>query len=155
MISFHWEGLLISFAILIPNILVIAFPPVDYPAAVKLKGWLKAAEIFERLGQIGYTLVPLLVYTNFKGVIGTVSYIGMALALTFYYSCWLRFFTGKRRFKLLFSPLWNIPIPMAISPIMYMGFASVGMNSWIMGLTVLVFSIGHLPISYGTSLKSK
>lgn len=72
----------------------------------------------------------------------------MVLSLLIYYGCWLRFFVNKRDYALLFKPLWMIPIPMAIMPVIYMFFASSMLDSYLLLIATLIFSIGHIPVSY-------
>lgn len=54
---------------------------------------------------------------------------------------------------LLFLPLWRIPIPMAIGPVLYFFFSAGLLKSFPMLLAASVFAIGHLPVSYREYLR--
>jgi hypothetical protein len=43
----------------------------------------------------------------------------MLLALAFYYTGWVRYFTRGRTPALLYKPLLGIPLPLAVSPVDY------------------------------------
>jgi hypothetical protein len=50
---------------------------------------------------------------------------------------------------LLFAPLLGIPLPMAVSPIIYFAAAAVFLGSWPLSVTVGLLAMGHLYVSQG------
>jgi len=76
-----------------------------------------------------------------------VSLIGMFIFLLFYYYGWIRYFMGNREYGLLFSPLFGVPVPLAISPVLYFLCASVILHSPFMLISSLILAAGHIPAS--------
>ncbi len=150
MIRFYIEGLAVSLAVLIPNILFLAFPPHDIPGREKAGAGMRALEIPERLGQLGFTVIPAFTGIPFKGALGITAAAGMLAALILYYCGWLRYYTRGRDFSLLFSPMAGIPLPMAIGPVLYLAFYAAGARSLLMGAAAVIFAAGHLSVSYKT-----
>ena len=71
----------------------------------------------------------------------------MGLALAFYYAGWLRFFLRGRDYALLFRPMLGIPVPMAVSPILYFLLSSVVLGSVYQAVAAAVLGIGHIAIT--------
>ena len=135
------------FIILVPNLFFFIFRPTDVPA---LKKDPLALVIFENAGRIACFVLPFVFGEQvFKSQFDFI-FAAMLLCAAFYYACWIRYFSGKRRFKLLFKPLLFIPIPMAVFPFMYFLLMAVWLKSIPMGIAVFVFGIGHIPISWIT-----
>jgi len=142
-------SIIIPLALLIPNGIFLKLKPINIPKDKEEPGKLKQLfEMFERVGQTGIFIIPLLYKIDIKSIENKVILFIMVVLLLIYYGCWARFFLNQRKFALLFKPLWIIPIPMAIVPIMYMLFASKILNSYLLLIVTLVFGIGHIPISY-------
>ena len=115
-------GGLVTLLVLLPNLLVFFFPPTGLPAAGGKKSSL--------------TLVMEI-----------ASLAGMILALSFYYINWGRYALQGRTFRLLFQPCLGIPLPLAISPVVYFLLASVLFHSWYLLLAAVVLGIGHIYVS--------
>jgi hypothetical protein len=138
-------GWLIPLLMLLPNALMVRFPPTDRSEnASGVNRWLEA---LERLGQAGVFVIPCFYRIRIQDAIASVSLVMMALALTGYYICWLRYIQRGRRYALLFAPIWGIPLPMAVMPVIYFGAAAAVIRSWPLAATTLVFAIGHLAAS--------
>jgi hypothetical protein len=138
-------GWLIPLLVLLPNILLMRFPPNEKPADVSgVNRWL---EVLERLGQAGVFVIPCFYRLRIQGAIAAVSMIVMALALVCYYIGWLRYLQQGQRYALLFTPLWGIPLPMAVMPVIYFGAAATLVWSWPLAVATSVFAIGHLAVS--------
>ena len=75
----------------------------------------------------------------------------MVLALLVYYAGWTRYFLRGRSHALLFEPFLRLPIPLAISPIVYLLAASMLLGSWCLALATVILGFGHLWISYQDS----
>jgi hypothetical protein len=105
-------------------------------------------EILEWVGRLAALLIPFFYRIEVEGARHIVSLAVMALSLLLYYAGWTRYFARGRSYALLFKPLLGIPIPLAISPIVYLLAASVLFGSWYLALATVILGIGHLWISY-------
>jgi hypothetical protein len=100
-------GWLIPLLVLLPNVLMVRFPPTERPAdASGVKRWL---EVLERLGQAGVFAIPCFYRLRIQSTIAAVSLAVMALALICYYLGWLRYIQQGQRYALLFAPMWASP----------------------------------------------
>jgi hypothetical protein len=104
-------------------------------------------EIVERAGQISAFAIPFFYPVRVKGGLEIASLAGMILALFFYYLNWGRYVRQGRALRLLFQPCAGIPIPLAISPVVYFLLASVLFHSWYLLLAAVVLGIGHIYVS--------
>jgi ABC-type glycerol-3-phosphate transport system permease component len=95
----------------------------------------------------GVFAIPCFYRIQIESTIASVSLVVMALALGGYYLGWLRYVLRGRHFALLFSPMWGIPLPMAVLPVIYFGAASGLLRSWPLAVATVVFAIGHLAVS--------
>ncbi|MBN1937156.1 MAG: hypothetical protein JW934_21030 [Anaerolineae bacterium] len=138
-------GWLIPLLVLLPNVLMVRFPPTERPENTSgVNRWLEA---LERLGQAGVFVIPCFHRIRIQDVIASVSLAAMALALVGYYLGWLRYMQQGQRYALLFAPLWGIPLPMAVMPVIYFGAAAALVRSWPLAVATVVFAIGHLAVS--------
>ena len=55
-----------------------------------------------------------------------------------------------KEYSLLFVPLWLIPIPMAVFPVLYFFFIGVWIASPYMLTAATLLAVGHLSISWKT-----
>jgi hypothetical protein len=144
------NGWVISFFVLLPNLLVIILPPKNIPldmAAKKSMGW-KVIEILERTGQAACFIIPVFNTLRFDTATNKIILLTALLTLLFYYSGWLRYALSGQGFLTLFSPLGGIPIPMAIAPILIFLLTGINMHSWPMVIASFILAAGHLPISW-------
>ncbi|MBN1811999.1 MAG: hypothetical protein JXA14_09205 [Anaerolineae bacterium] len=138
-------GWLIPLLVLLPNVLLMHFPPTGRPEDTSgVNGWL---ELLERLGQPGVFVIPCFYRIRVQGATAATSLVVMVLALVCYYRGWLRYVQQGRHYALLFASLWGIPLPMAAMPIIYFGAAAALVRSWLLAVATLVFAIGHLAVS--------
>ncbi len=138
-------GWLIPLLVLLPNASMVWFPPADKPEAGSgVNRWLEA---LEWVGRTGVFVIPCLYRIHIQDASAVVSLALMALALVVYYLGWLRYVQQGRRYALLFAPLWGIPLPMALMPVIYFGAAAVLLRSWPLTVATLTFAIGHLAVS--------
>jgi hypothetical protein len=75
------------------------------------------------------------------------AWIVMGASLGFYYAGWVRFFVRGRDYLLLYKPMIGLPIPMAISPVIYFLFASLVLGSFYQAIGAAVLGVGHISIS--------
>ncbi|MHA2211205.1 MAG: hypothetical protein ACXABV_18770 [Candidatus Thorarchaeota archaeon] len=143
-------GILIVAAILIPNLLWMVFPPTSVPKDdEQQESQVKQIMTgFENLGRIGCFILPIFFEPAINGFFEIVALSIMVLSLAIYYTGWIRYFVGGREYKLLFQPLWKIPLPMAIAPIIYFFGAVVVLHSFVLLVAVILLAVGHLYISY-------
>lgn len=142
-------GGLITLAILLPNILWFTMPPREIPARESGKdSRLRRLEVIERIGQAGVILIPFFYHLPVLREASVDALAVMALALGFYYSGWVRYASKGRRFLLLFAPFLGVPLPMAVSPVIYYLAAAVFLGSWPLAAAAALLAVGHLPVSY-------
>jgi hypothetical protein len=138
-------GWLIPLLVLLPNALLMRFPPREKPADVSTVSL--PPRLLERLGQVGVLVIPCFYRLRFSGAVSVGSLVAMALALVGYYLGWLRYARGGQQYALLFEPMWGIPLPMAVLPVVYFVAASALLRSWYLALATIVFGVGHLVVS--------
>ena len=142
---FHPLSLIIPVLVLIPNLFFFLKSPVNIPAHQPKEPLLLT--ILERLGQIGCFLIPLFYSVSYSGVFEILASIAMAIMLVIYYYGWIRFFTHNREYRWLFYPLFSIPVPLALSPVIYFLLSSVILHSYPILLSSLILAVGHIPVS--------
>ena len=101
----------------------------------------------ERLGQFGCFLIPLFYGITISSTWEILAAAGMGMALAVYYAGWGRYLRQCNQHRLLFSPLWHIPVPMAVAPVLYFLLSAVILHAWTMALAALVLGAGHIPIT--------
>ena len=142
--GFSVVGLLIAVAILLPNVLLIAFPPRGRPLPSVSAGLVFT--ILERAGQLGCLVALVLAGEAFDG--RPVAFaIVISVFVAAYWGLWGRYLR-TRRAGLLFSPWLRIPIPMAVFPVLAFATAALWSLSPWLGLAALVLAIGHLANSW-------
>jgi hypothetical protein len=146
----HPLSLLVTAAVLLPNVLFVAFPPARRDAYGKPREPLFLA-ILEKTGQAASFILPLLYPLSFTGALAITAWGVMGLALAFYYAGWVRYLVGKRDYALLFAPMAGIPVPMAVSPVLYFACASAVLGSPWQAAAALVLGVGHITITARTA----
>jgi len=149
--SLYLQNIWILIAVLLPNLLFLFLKPKD---AIKPSYKNLILKIFEHVGRIGMIFLPF--FYEFR-IIGTLdfTFFGlMMICLVLYYACWIRYFVGRSSL-LLYGPFVFIPVPLALSPVIYFLCAAVVQKSILLFAFTLIFSIGHLPISRFNYLNCK
>jgi hypothetical protein len=142
-------GGIVTLAILLPNILFLLLPPREAPAEHREKdSRFGKIEIIERIGQAGVFLIPFFYPLPALRETSVDALAVMVLVLLFYYSGWVRYATKGHRFLLLYAPFLGVPLPMAISPIVYFAAAAVFLGSWPLAAATVLLAAGHIPVSY-------
>jgi hypothetical protein len=139
-------SLLITAAVLLPNLLFLILPPTNAEKYGKSADSLLFT-VIERVGQVGSFVLPLFLPLTFSGGLVSIAWIVMGLALAFYYAGWARFFLRGRDYALLFKPMMGIPVPMAISPVLYVLLTSVVLGSVYQAIAAVVLGVGHITIT--------
>lgn len=149
---FHPLSLLIPLMILLPNLIFFRLGPQNMPSENNKTSIFTVAE---GIGRFGVILVPLFFSIHIQTTFEIISLIVMLLSLAVYYFGWLRYFRNNREYKLLFSPLMGVPVPLAISPFLYFLFAAVVMHSFYFFIFSVIFAVGHIPNSLNDYNRSK
>jgi hypothetical protein len=89
-------------------------------------------------------VLPFFYSLNLKKKYSTLALLGMAIALTVYYTAWGRFFVGGGSAALLSAPLLGIPGPLALAPVALLILASYLMSSWLMLTVSMSFGALHV-----------
>lgn len=142
----HPLSLIITILILIPNIFFSLKKPVNKPSDLPKENIFLV--VLENVGRYGVFIIPLFYAIGIDEPVDYVVIVLMGLMLLLYYGCWIRYFWHGSDFKWMFLPFLKIPVPLAISPVLYFMLSSLILNS----LPMLIFSIllaaGHIPISW-------
>jgi len=142
------SGLIITILILWPNLLWIFFPPKDAPGKAPEQVNGRAFIILEWIGRLGVFIIPVFYTIDVESAVQVISLGIMAVALLVYYTGWARYFLRGRTYALLFRPLLALPVPLAISPVLYFAAASALLASWPLALATVLLGATHIPISY-------
>lgn len=140
------SGWWVTFALLAPNALVAFMPPRAVPSRVSRGKHFRAFELLERFGQAACFITPIFLGSRALGS-APGAFAVMAFVLVFYYSLWLRYALGGRRYAALFEPVFGIPVPMAVAPVIYFAAAAVAFVSAPLFIASLVLAVGHLYVS--------
>lgn len=144
---FYYLSLIIPISLILPNILYAFKGAINIPNKENLK-INPVLLICEKLGQISIFIIPIFYKISLNDTSMFCLIPIMSFFLMMYYAVWLRFFLFERDYKYLFESLSKIPIPLAVIPIIYMTLASILLNSPLLLISTLIFSIGHIHISY-------
>lgn len=150
---FHPLNLIIPLMILLPNFVFFKLGPQNMPNEHKKNTILTAAE---NIGRFGVFIVPLFSPLHIRTSFEISSLILLLLSLLLYYAGWARYFRDDREYRLLFAPMLGVPVPLAISPVVYFLSSSAVMHSPYLLILSAIFAFGHIPNSlseYHRSIK--
>lgn len=143
---FHYVSLIIPVLVLLPSFILVAKPPEGLPETRKDRKALMYAA-FEGIGRASTFVLPLFYPVHMKHPSDITALAWMGVFLLFYYAGWLRYLQGNRELRLLYSPMLGIPVPLAVSPVLYFLGAAVLLHSQLYLLAALLFACGHIPAS--------
>ncbi|MCL6603649.1 MAG: hypothetical protein K6T94_12295 [Paenibacillus sp.] len=143
---FHYMSLIIPIAVLLPNLFFFGTPPRNSPTTMDTKENM-FFKIAEGIGRLGVFVLPIFSTIHKDKPYEVLAIIGMFVFLLLYYVGWIRYFRKERDYKLLFSPMIGISVPLAISPVLYFISASIVLHSYLFLLSSLILAIGHIPSS--------
>lgn len=141
--NFSFIGLIIVVLSLLPSIIMAFLPPTN---VIETKGKI-ALSVFETIGRIAVIAILLFSKKSFDRKTD-IWFILMCIFGLLYYIGWIRYFFFGRTFDLLYKPLWFIPVPLAIFPIMAFAFAAIWGRNIPLGIAVIIMAIGHIPQSF-------
>lgn len=144
---FHIISLIIPLVVLLPNVLYWAWPPIEIPSSVQAIQVHPGLKVTEGLGRVGVMVVPLFYAIPMNRSVDRLGLAIMILAMLFYLVGWTRYLGKARRYRWLFAPLWGIPVPMAVMPVIYFLAASLLLDSIPMLTSAVILGIGHIPAS--------
>lgn len=134
-----------SLAVLAPNLLMVAFPPRTAVPQVRVPS---ALTWLERGGQGLCLVVPAI---TAPGELRWWWLVLVAAAVAAYWALWGRYLTSGRTVAALYGPLWRVPVPMAILPVVAFAASAAWLsNGWI-ALAAAVLAAGHIPASVLTA----
>lgn len=144
--GFSLIGTILAMSIFAPNLLMIKFPPKNVPNNIKNEGIIHT--LLERIGQVGCIGILVTSRDHFQNLKFNLWAVLIALSIAAYYCLWIRYVVKGQDYKLLWEPVWYIPIPMAVFPVCAFGFAAVWGNSIWLGIAAVCFAIGHFANSW-------
>jgi hypothetical protein len=153
-ITFHWMNLFIPLVVFAPYALWLLLP-----SAIKTSGEKNKTPILwtflENVGRVCVTIVPVFYPIVLDGEFSRVCVNGMLFLAVFYFAGWYRYFRSGREHAFLYLPMWKIPIPLAISPVLYFLLSAGLLQSIPMLVAALLLGFGHIPISYQAYQRTK
>jgi hypothetical protein len=135
----EFVNLWIPMLILLPNLLVVIREPTNIPDKPANEPIIY--RILERIGQMGFFLLPLFLTWAPNTFLKRILLILMFASLLLYYLCWIRFIIHSFNYKYLYLPLLRVPIPMAIFPVFYLCFSAFILESYLMISIIILFSV--------------
>lgn len=135
------SGAFIPLLLMLPNVAWMMFYSLDVGAKATVPTALSTAENVARFVALA---LPFFYTLNLKRVGSLAVLIGMGCALALYYLAWGRFFIGGGASALLSAPLWTIPSPLALAPVVFLLLSSYLMRSWLMFSAALCFGVLHV-----------
>jgi hypothetical protein len=142
-------GWMVSMVMLIPYLLCLVFRPVEIPSMpIRRSARYKLAVALEGIGQLGIFILPIFYTLNPDDERAVMGLILMGLALGMNYLCWGRYFFKGRAYRLLFQPMFDLPVPLAVSLVIYFLSAGLVLHSIYLMLTTCIFATGHIYKSY-------
>lgn len=136
----HLLNILIPLFVLLPNFLYVVIKPSQPIPTVHVDLFFV---ICEKVGQVGMVVLPLFYTVNFRHPLLII----MVIVLAFYYYAWLRYFR-TRRVKSLYEPLFYLPIPLAVLPILYFLCSALLIGNPLVYIAWLLLAAGHITITY-------
>lgn len=142
------SGWLVPIPIAIPNLIWALSPkaPAPEPSANPHTSRLAPLAFVEGVGRVAVLALPcfleMRIHTGLDRVLVSVG----VLALGVYYAGWARYFLRGRPPALLFAPLGILPVPLAVSPVIYFfAFAALA-RSPLMALVTGLFGAAHISL---------
>jgi len=145
-VTFSWAGLSLAAAILLPNALVVLLPPREGLRVLASAGPVPGA--VERVGQVACVAAAVL-WGHDRGA--DPWGWAMLAAVIAYDALWVRYLLGGRRASSLLGPVWGVPVPMAVLPVVAFGCGACWSTSPWLAVATVVLAVGHLPNSLRTS----
>lgn len=141
--NFSLKGLLVVAVTLVPSVLLAIFPPQN---SLNVTSNL-ASTILENIGR--FAVIAILLFSARRFDRRPDVWFGLACIFgLLYYVGWGRYFFGGQTFRLLYEPIFHIPVPLAVFPVLALVAVAIWMRSIALVIAVLVMAVGHVPASY-------
>ncbi|WP_379129630.1 hypothetical protein [Paenibacillus sp. sgz500958] len=146
--GFSFNGIVILFLVLLPNVLFYIFAVQDSTANSDFADSYQILGYFEHASQL--ILMLLLVFRVHSKPLSMKSryVMGMALFLILYYALWVRYFAGGRDDYGLISESFPVYMGMAISPAVYFAFAGKWRGDRLGVASAITFGVLHALNTY-------
>jgi hypothetical protein len=138
------SGIVVPILLLAPNLLFFFMPPLNTPGD---NGVPLVLIIAENIGRIATLTIPAFYALSFNKNFTKPALVLACLALIIYYAAWIRYFSGGRAFELLGAPLLGIPLPLAVTPTIFLLASSYLLSSGPLLAAALWFGFFHIWIS--------
>ena len=144
-LGFSYIGLIFLLCLFVPNSFYSFNLPVDSLKVNENKILLA----FEKAGQVLCTIF-LIIFSDFnisKVNLWSIWLVVIFVLLILYLLCWLRYFSGKHTSNDLYRPFLDIPLPLAVLPVMAVFTLSIyGKVIWLL-IASIILGIGHIGIT--------
>lgn len=147
--GFSLTGFLIAVVLVFPNTLAALFPPQKMPKGLR-RHESNLITALEKTGQAGCLLALIIAKSGFDHMTVNVWSVLMGICIAIYYGLWIRYVLTGYRFASLFQPWAGIPVPMAVFPVLALGFASVIGQSVFLAAATVLLAAGHIVNSWRT-----
>lgn len=145
--SFSLAGMLVVVALLVPNLVMVAFPPRN---AVERPPALRVLTALERAGQGSCIGLTIMAGDRLGVAMAGPWALPVGLCLVINLGLWLRYVAGGRDAHLLLAPLGPVPIPLALLPVLAFLLVAIAAGSRWLGVATLVLAAGHLGNTWRT-----
>jgi len=145
------DGILIPLLLLAPNLLYL-FRRKERSVDIQEPRIPRVVQVLEHLGRALALLPP--VGLSLKTVYQSPTVVaGLALlAYLGYLICWIRWWRRGRDQRWLGMPLWGIPLPMALFPLLFLALVALMLPSVLILAGLVIFAPTHVWISWRTLL---
>lgn len=143
--TFSVPGTALSLVILLPNLLLLFWPP-RHPLPDIQTHW--ALTGLERAGQALCLVLPALTATR-SALDGW--FVAAAAFVGVYYLLWVRYLATGREVGALYRPLGPIPVPMAVFPVLAFAAGAGWLGSWPLACGTAILALGHVPLAWRLS----
>ena len=145
-IGFSYVGLFFLTMLLLPNIIWIKNQPKGYEKYIDNENKILLA--FERVGEVLVSCMSLIFSDfNMKPWSNWAWWlIASFLLMVLYEIYWIRYFKSEKTMKDFYSSMLGIPVAGATLPVIAFGLLAVYGKNIMLGVSVLIFGIGHIGI---------
>lgn len=137
---------------LFPNIMFSKkFPPKNIPESTKDVPIVFI--IMELIGQ--WDCFGNMIFSNGNLKLNNINafMILMIICILIYYGLWIRYILHGQDFLFLWKPFLYIPIPLGVFPVFIFGFAALLGNYISLGISTVIFAIGHFTVGWNSYKK--
>jgi len=119
----------LSIVVLAPNLAWLALRPRDAERSAPTAAEPPLSRALELVGRAGVLAIPFFYDFAPVAAVERVAIVALLIAVALYYACWVRYFVGGRREASLYAPLFGLPLPMAVAPVVVFCLGAVLLRS--------------------------